>query len=201
MNTEHLAQAIEAILFAEGVPVTFKKLIAELNCDEHTLKAALDHLTSLLASRGVVLVRTDKEAALAVSSTCAPIVAAMTAREVERDIGDAGLEVLGILLYKGPSTRSRIDYIRGVNSSSTIRNLLARGLIERAPNPSDAREFLYRPTADTLAYLGVTTKEELPEYATIADELAAFESAGQTQDATGDTTGREPGEFQAGEQD
>lgn len=118
----------------------------------------------------------------------------MVARETDRDIGDAGLEILGILLYRGPSTRSQIDYIRGVNSSSTLRNLLARGLVERAGNPEDAREFLYRPTVECMAHLGVRSKEELPEYATIAHELAAFESvslpghSGDTFNGTGNNT-------------
>ncbi|OGG57839.1 hypothetical protein A2853_00505 [Candidatus Kaiserbacteria bacterium RIFCSPHIGHO2_01_FULL_55_17] len=75
----------------------------------------------------------------------------------------------------GPSTRARVDYIRGVNSSSTLRNLLARGLLERAGNPEDAREYLYRPTVETLAHLGITKSGELPEYDTIVRELAAFE--------------------------
>lgn len=188
MEPHSLARTVEAILFAEGVPVSFKKLAAETNCDEPTLLAALDSLSQSLAERGIALVRTDREAALAVSPTCKETIEKMTARETERDIGDAGLEVLGILLYRGASTRSRIDYIRGVNSSSTVRNLLARGLIERAANPDDAREFLYRPTVELLAHLGVTNREELPEYATIAGELAAFEAVSETFHGTGNDT-------------
>ena len=99
--------------------------------------------------------------------------------EYERDIGDAGLEVLAVLLYEGPSTRAMIDYIRGVNSSSTLRNLLLRGLVERSGNPEDGREYLYRPTTDLLAHLGSPTRESLPEYATISRELAAFKATQQ----------------------
>ena len=39
-------------------------------------------------------------------------------------------------------------------------NLLARGLIERASNPEDSREYLYRPTAELLAHLDETTEIE-----------------------------------------
>ena len=85
--------------------------------------------------------------------------------------------MLGIVLYRGPSTRAQIDYIRGVNTSSTLRNLLARGLLERVGNPDDAREYLYRPTALLLAHLGISARQELPEYGSITAELASFESA------------------------
>ena len=97
-------------------------------------------------------------------------------KELSREIGEAGLEVLAIVLYRGPSTRSQIDYIRGVNTSSTVRTLLARGLIERASNPNDSREYLYRPTTELLAHLGVSGVTDLPDCATISSELAAFEA-------------------------
>jgi hypothetical protein len=53
--------------------------------------------------------------------------------------------------------------------------LLARGLLERAGNPLDGREYIYRPTAELLAHLGVSEGKDLPEYATISSELATFE--------------------------
>ncbi len=84
--------------------------------------------------------------------------------------------MLAIILYKGPSTRAQIDYIRGVNTSSTIRTLAARGLVERIPNPNDAREYLYRATSELIAYLGVTEATNLPDYGKITSELAAFEA-------------------------
>ncbi len=99
---------------------------------------------------------------------------------------------MAIILYRGPSTRAQIDYIRGVNTASTLRNLLARGLLERTGNPDDAREYLYRPTVELLAHLGVTEGKELPDYATIVAELSAFESTqasadnGNTPDTTHD---------------
>lgn len=172
-----LPPKIEALLFAEGDSLTLKKLGQLLECDQETLKKALNELRLRLSRRGVTLICTDTEAALAVSPEGRTIVAEVRAKENERDIGDAGLEILSILLYEGPSTRATIDYIRGVNSSSTLRTLLSRGLVERSGNPEDGREYLYRPTVELLAHLGVKDTKDLPEYATIANELAAFKHA------------------------
>lgn len=154
-----------------------KRLMALLECEEDALAPALARLKEFLAGSGVSLVETDTEVALAVSSATAETVKKAFEKELGREIGDAGLEVLGILLYRGPSTRAKIDYIRGVNTSSTLRNLLARGLAERIANPEDAREYVYRPTVELLAHLGVASARDLPEHATITGELAAFEAS------------------------
>lgn len=189
-----LATKIEALLFAEGDALTFKKLEKMLGCDQDTLTKALDELQGRLAGRGVSLLRSDTEVALAVSPEGRDIVAEVLAKENNRDIGDAGLEILSILLYEGPSTRATIDYIRGVNSSSTLRTLLTRGLVERTGNPEDGREYLYRPTVELLAYLGVKDTKDLPEYATITSELAVFKRAGgdvfHGNSSDSDSTGR-----------
>jgi chromosome segregation and condensation protein ScpB len=58
---------------------------------------------------------------------------------------------------------------------------MSRGLVERTGNPDDAREYVYRPTVELLSHLGVTKAPDLPEYATIAAELAAFEKGNQQE--------------------
>lgn len=170
-----LAARAEAFLFAEGGEITRKKLASLLGCKEAELKIALQSLSERLKGSGIGLIETDTAVCLAVSTDTSVVVQEALKRELDRDIGDAGLEVLAIVLYMGPSTRARVDYIRGVNSSSTLRNLLARGLLERAGNPEDAREYLYRPTVELLGHLGVENVNQLPDYATILNELATFE--------------------------
>lgn len=171
-----LSDRIEALLFSEGGSLSNKKLMQLLGCSEAELKAGVLDLEQKKIGSGIAVVQTDTEVALTVSAAAAETIEKAFEREVGREIGDAGLEVLAIVLYRGPSTRSQIDYIRGVNTSSTIRALSARGLLERIPNPSDAREYLYRPTTELIAYLGVTDATKLPDYVKITSELAAFEA-------------------------
>ncbi len=172
-----IAQQIQALLFAEGAALTFASLSKTLRVSEVEVQSGLTELRERLAGTGLTLIVSDTEATLAIGSDAREVVHAKASAEFERDIGEAGLEVLAILLYEGPSTRATIDYIRGVNSSTSIRTLLVRGLIERSGNPSDGREFVYRATTDLLAHLGVTDRESLPEYATIAPELATFKAS------------------------
>jgi segregation and condensation protein B len=172
-----IAARLEAFLFAEGGPATRKKLLQLLECKPEELVRAIEELDSALKSGGLTLIQTETEVSLAVAPSAQSALEQAFKKELGQEIGDAGLEVLATLLYRGASTRAQIDYVRGVNSSSTIRTLLSRGLVERAGNPEDAREYLYRPTVELLGHLGVRSAQELPEYATIRDELAAFEQS------------------------
>lgn len=173
---------IQALLFSEGGSLSFKSLAKSLSIDESVVKAALAELATHLEGGGVNLIVSDTEAVLAVAARAKEVVIKKATEEYERDIGDAGLEVLAILLYEGPSTRATIDYVRGVNSSSTIRNLLIRGLVERSGNPEDGREFIYRPTTELMAHLGISDREKLPEYRAIATELAHFKAGAHNAD-------------------
>lgn len=173
------ATRIEALLFSEGGPVSKKRLVQLLEITPAELESGLAQLTQRREGTAITVVSTETEAALVTAPSATPTVEKAFERELGREIGDAGLEVLAIILYRGPSTRAQIDYIRGVNTSSTIRNLTARGLLERIANPADAREYLYRPTTELLAHLGVREGQELPDYGKIASELAAFEKTSE----------------------
>jgi segregation and condensation protein B len=175
MATPDTVTQLEALLFSEGGSISRKKLCQLLNVGEADLSQAITELSRRKEGTGTALIATAQDVVLAVSPEAAPMVAAAFERELGKEIGDAGLEVLSIVLYRGPSTRAEIDYIRGVNTSWTVRTLAARGLLERAPNPKDGREYLYQPTVELLAHLGVRTAQELPDYAKISSELAAFE--------------------------
>ena len=188
MATNNLPSLAEAFLFSEGGSLSRKRLAALMRVKEDVLKGALAELLGRLHERGLTLIESDTEVTLAVSKATSEAVREAYQKELGKEIGDAGLEVLAIVLYRGPSTRSQIDYIRGVNTSSTIRNLLARGLVERAGNPEDGREYLYRPTTELLAHLGVQQVSELPEQETIAKEITSFESKPQEPDTYGNDT-------------
>ena len=171
-----LAAKIEALLFTEGGSLSLKKIASLLKVKEPEVKAALEQLGQRLQDGALTLIHTDTEATLAVAQSVSPTIREAYQSELEKDIGEAGLEVLAIVLYRGQSTRAQIDYIRGVNTSSTIRTLLSRGMLERVGNPEDGREYLYRPTVELLTHLGINNSNDLPEHAAITAELTSFEA-------------------------
>ena len=87
---------------------------------------------------------------------------------------------LTIILYHAPISRPEVDYIRGVNSSFIIRHLLIRGLIKRSLKAGDNRAYVYEPTIELLAQLGLNERASLPRY----DEITKL-----TKEALGRSTG------------
>jgi segregation and condensation protein B len=165
---------LEAILFFKAEPISIKKLAQFSGATEDDIRAALRELNEKLGGRGVTLIEKDDEVMLGTASDASGIIEALTKEELNRDLGKAGLETLSIILYRGPITRSGIDYIRGVNSTFILRNLMVRGLVEKVPNPEDQRSFLYRPTFELLAHLGISRVEDLPEYQNTNESIDVF---------------------------
>jgi len=146
-----------------------------LGCSDAELQEALQQLAA--APRGTVLVDDGNRVELRVAPEATAVVEEVRKQDYTRDIGRAGLEVLAAILYRGPLSRSDIDFIRGVNSSQTIRTLLMRGLIQKSSAKTAGRGgFVYEATTETLSTLGVTHIHELPDYAQVQQKLATLEA-------------------------
>jgi len=171
-----LEKQIEAVLFWKGEPVSIKKLSQILSKTEEEISAALKILEGSLTGRGVSLVWKEDEVALGTSKDTSELIEKLTKEELIRDLGKAGLETLSIIIYQGPISRAEIDYIRGVQSTFILRNLMIRGLVEKITNPKDQRSFLYKPTFELLSYMGLTKIEEMPEFAQAKAEIESYKN-------------------------
>jgi segregation and condensation protein B len=165
---------IEAVLFLEGEPVKIKKLAEILGKKEKEIEAGVEILEKKLEDRGICLVRKGEEIMLSTSPEASKICEEISKEEFNKDIGKAGLEILAIVVYRESMSRAEIDYIRGVNSSFTLRNLLVRGLVERKTNPKDNRSYLYSPSFQFLQFLGVNNINKLPEYENFKKSIEQF---------------------------
>jgi len=176
------AQNIEALLFALGRPVSRTELAKKLGVSEAEIAAAL----SMFAPRdtgGITVVDDGRMVELRTAPQTSRLIEEIQKEESSRDIGKAGLEALAAILYRGPLTRAEIDFIRGVNSSQTLRTLLMRGLIRRVDNPKDERSFLYEPTTELFAYLGIATRNALPGFEETRTKLQQLEDAYRAKEA------------------
>jgi segregation and condensation protein B len=184
LRMNNLPEQIEALLFALGRPLSRKELAEKLEVSAADLDTALEVLTKNTSERGITCVDDGRTVELRVGSAGSELVERIRKEELSRDIGRAGLETLSAVLYRGPLTRSEIDFIRGVNSSQILRTLLVRGLLRRVTNPKDERSFLYEPTTELLSQLGVSHMDELPDYAGVRSRLTELESAYRAKENT-----------------
>ena len=177
-----LEKKIEAILFWRGEPISRKKLGEILSSyakasdgqgkfGQMEINEAIERLKENLRERGIVLQEKENEITLATAPELSRLIEDLQKEELNRELSKASLEVLSIVLYKNGASRAEIDYIRGVNSSFTLRALSVRGLIEKTIDIEDNRRYIYRPSFETLSFMGIKSIEELPEYGEINNSV------------------------------
>ena len=165
--------AAHALLFASGEPLEKKHLAKLLDIKESEVKHVLKALTDSLKNSGVVVVETDTEVELRTAPEASVIVKKLRESELARDLGKASLETLAVIAYQTGTTRGEIDWVRGVNSSASLRTLLMRGLIEGREDERDKRRIRYSLTTEALAHLGIASAAQLPR----AEELSGAAQA------------------------
>jgi segregation and condensation protein B len=112
--------------------------------------------------RGLQIVRGENEVTLATKPAHQALLETLAKEDLKEELTPASLETLSLIAYFGPLSRPQIDFIRGVNSTFIVRNLLVRGLVDRKPGRGNA--YVYTVSIDFLKYMGVGSVEELPEY-------------------------------------
>ena len=81
-----------------------------------------------------------------------------------RRLSQAALEVLAIIAYRQPVTRSEIDSIRGIKSERVIDGLIDKGLIEvTGRSEGVGRPLIYATTKEFLKKFGFASLKDLPE--------------------------------------
>ena len=159
-----LSVLLESILLFRGGTMTIKELSGVVKKSVDEVKAALLELKASLAGRGTCLIEHGDKVALGTAPEAKEAIEQLRRDELDSAIGRAGLETLAVIVYQGHVTRADIEYIRGVNVTTSLRSLVIRGLVERFDNPKDKRSFLYRATPALVAYFGLTKLDDLPGY-------------------------------------
>ncbi len=178
-----LAAQIEALLFLSTRPVSFKKLAKMLDQSAEEIENGLRELSESrnVEGSGIHLILANGAAELATNPAFSDIVLGMRKEETTADLTRPQLETLTIIAYRGPITRADIEYIRGVNCTVILRNLLMRGLVIEK---EDSHRILpvYTLSTEMLRHLGIHSLEELPDY----QELHTHAKISQMLDALED---------------
>ena len=86
-------------------------------------------------------------------------------KKVELFLSNASFEVLAIIAYYGPITRSQIEKFRGVNSDGVVINLLNKDLIDVESvgrEQKAGRPHLYAVTETFVKVFQLKSKKDLP---------------------------------------
>ena len=184
---QELISHIESLLFVSNKPLTVKELVKFTGSGEGEVKQALDQLSAdrnADAGRGVVLLEAPDGYQLATNSTNSEVVKNFLNADLREALTEATVEVLAIIGYRQPISKAEIEAIRGVNSQYSLRALLMRGLIEKVPNPNDARGYLYQVTTEFLQHMGITSVADLPDFQELVAKIQLPETPGMNMDAS-----------------
>jgi segregation and condensation protein B len=127
----NLKNQLESILFVSNKPLSAKALAKVVEAEESAVKSALRELAEERKNSGVVVLEADEGFQLATSGENSEVVKNFLNADLREKLTDATVEVLAIIAYRQPISKSEIEAIRGVNSQYSVRALLMRGLIEK----------------------------------------------------------------------
>ena len=173
-----MKSALETMMFMWGEPLEVKDAAQILEAEKADVRKLFQELQTEYEQegRGIRIRQVDDafgyvthvENEVFIEKLCTPV-------RVKR-LSQAALEVLAIIAYRQPVTRSEIDSIRGIKSERVIDGLTDKGLIEVIGRSEGVgRPLVYATTKEFLKKFGFASLKDLPE-------VAEFEELRRTTD-------------------
>ena len=164
---KNIEGAIEAILFAAGYPVKYAKIAEVLGLDLRNTKTLIKHMSkeynSEKSKRGIMLLTFEETCQLCTKEPYLPYIREALGIRRGGNLSASSMEVLAVVAYNQPVTRTFIDKVRGVDSSYAVNSLIDKSLIEACGRlDAPGRPMLYATTDKFLRVFGLTSLSELP---------------------------------------
>lgn len=161
-----MKSALETLMFMWGEPLDVKDAAEVLEAEKAEVRELFRELMTEYEQEGRgIRIReagdafgyvTHVENDMFVQKLCTPV-------RVRR-LSQAALEVLAIIAYRQPVTRSEIDSIRGIKSERVIDGLMDKDLVEiTGRSEGVGRPLLYGTTREFLKKFGFASLKDLPE--------------------------------------
>ena len=165
-SNKTMKSALETMMFMWGEPLEVKDAAEVLEADKKDIRELFKELQAEYEQegRGIRIREVDDafgfvtlaENDMFLKKLCTPV-------RVRR-LSQAALEVLAIVAYRQPVTRSEIDSIRGIKSERVIDGLIDKGLIEISGRSEGVgRPLIYATTKEFLKKFGFSSLKDLPE--------------------------------------
>jgi segregation and condensation protein B len=162
---EDKKKLLESILFLENNPVSLFDLEEMLEVGSLELSALISSLEESLKQRqsALELETMEEKIYLRPQKDLLEKLSELYGEKEKSRFSRAALEVLSIVAWKQPLTRSEVEAIRGVDSSNSLRNLIGEGYLRVVGKKElPGRPQTYGTTEKFLRYFGLSSLEELP---------------------------------------
>ena len=165
-SNKTMKSALETMMFMWGEPLEVKDAAEVLEADKNVVRELFRELQAEYEQegRGIRIREVDDafgfvtlaDNEIFLKKLCTPV-------RVRR-LSQAALEVLAIIAYRQPVTRSEIDSIRGIKSERVSDGLSDKELVEISGRSEGVgRPLLYKTTKEFLKKFGFSSLKDLPE--------------------------------------
>ncbi len=165
MTTKELVKAFEAVLFAAGEPLNIERFTQVFEITPNKTVEIMDLLAEKLEKddSGIKLLRLDNAYQLTTRSEYSEYIKKAFDIKRKTPLSPAAFEVLAVVAYNQPVTKSFIEQVRGVDCSSVVTTLIEKGLIEeRGRLELPGKPLLYGTTKSFLRCFGLSDLNDLP---------------------------------------
>lgn len=179
LNEETLGAAIEALIFVSDKPMSLNKIRNAID-ETIPLKAIHQAIQKLQEeyeqkNHGIRLQEVALGYQFRTKATYSKILQNYL-KVTMPSLTPATLEVLAVITYKQPISKTQIDILRGVDSSHLVKTLLDKKLITVSGRSEEeiGKPSLYVTTSEFLEFFNLTSIEQLPTYSEL-EELAELD--------------------------
>ena len=186
--------AIEAVLFACGEPIELSRLAEGLEIEKAALREQLCEYQAELESddRGFELIFLDDKVQLCSKPQYESLIVTVASLKKNTPLSNAAMEVLAIIAYNQPVTKSFVEQVRGVESGQVVNNLVEKGLVEEAGRLNvPGRPITYKTTPNFLRTFGLSGLRDLPKLPEEIDDSEAEQLFIETETNTEEENGEE----------
>lgn len=145
------------ILFYSAEAISAKQIKKSLGLSDSGLSGLVKSTNIKLEPLGLFIIENEGELQLIIKSELAGLIEEFYSVSPQ-NLSQASLEVLSIIAYKQPVTKSQIEEIRGVSSDHSIKNLINKDLIKKMAGKVEPK---YITTTEFLKITGLKSLKEL----------------------------------------
>jgi len=162
---DSFSAALEAVLFASGEPISSSRLAQATESEESVVLVALEQLSQVyqLQHRGICIKRLGENWQMCTNSIYADVIQRAMETKKMTPLSSAAMEVLTIIAYNQPVSKSFVEHIRGVDSSSVVNTLVEKELlVEDGRLEVPGHPIAYVTTSHFLRCFGLSSLDDLP---------------------------------------
>jgi segregation and condensation protein B len=171
---------VEAILFASGEPISCERIALAAKIETALADKLIRELEDRYEDTGSALtvLRLNDSYQLAARREYFDYIRRAFDQRRAQPLSQAALEVLTIIAYNQPVTKSFVEHVRGVDSASLVNTLVDKGLLQEAGRLDvPGKPIAYATTDVFLRTFDLESLADLPPIPSEAGEQTMIEEA------------------------